>query len=568
MKKRLIGLLICSALASFADLTPDQKTADLKQLASLYARNYGPYEWKRDTQNFDLRQLQPWIDRAAQTKDDLEFMDLLVEFVADLNDAHDLITFPSDFSATLGFTTDMYDGKVLIDSINRSTLPASQYPVAIGDEIISVDGRSTDEWIRYLSKYSVAANPRSTQRAAAAFIPRRFQSYIPRAAEIGDAAEVVIRRNSGSIDTFTIPWVKTGTPLTAIGPMMQFNSQVHRLTRRQAPRDLDSDESPAYLEPLRRLQNAAIPAENKAVLGVGSMTPVYAPPSNIRLRMGFGLNDNFLSGTFTSGVFRIGLIRIPSFTPSSTSLALQQFETEIAYMQANTDGLIIDIMHNPGGSVAYTEQLLSRIMPNQFRSMGFEVRPSASWIASFSAALTSAKQAKASDTVIASLQQRLDDIRKAYAAGSARTPAVSITQSTLDLNPATDKSGNVIAYNKPIMLLVDEFTASGGDMFAAVFQDNQRGLVYGNRTMGAGGNVVDFDATNYTEGYASVTTSLMSRRAPVAEPGYPTAPYVENIGVWPDVNADVMTRDNLVSGGREFTSGMIAAMIDYLTSKL
>lgn len=50
--------------------------------------------------------------------------------MASLNDAHDYIAFPTLFSASLGFSVDIYDGKVLIDAINRTTLPASQYPFA------------------------------------------------------------------------------------------------------------------------------------------------------------------------------------------------------------------------------------------------------------------------------------------------------------------------------------------------------------------------------------------------------------------------------------------------------
>ena len=92
-------LTVCAALIfpalGTAELTRDQKIADLTQLAGLYAKNYGPYEWKRDTQGFDLlNNLQTWLDRAAKTKNDLEFMDLLVEYVAGLNDAHDNISFP------------------------------------------------------------------------------------------------------------------------------------------------------------------------------------------------------------------------------------------------------------------------------------------------------------------------------------------------------------------------------------------------------------------------------------------------------------------------------------------
>src|SRR6476660_10265691 len=114
-------LLTFSVMTAFAQdaLTRDQRTSDLTQPASQYAKNYGPYEWKRDVQGFDLMRLTPWLQRIRHS-DDLDFQEALIEYVASLNDAHDFVSFPSNFSATSGITTDIYAGKVLVDSINRS----------------------------------------------------------------------------------------------------------------------------------------------------------------------------------------------------------------------------------------------------------------------------------------------------------------------------------------------------------------------------------------------------------------------------------------------------------------
>src|SRR5947209_6721988 len=125
--------LFCASIVS-AQLTIDQKLVDFQNLAALFAKNYGPYEWKRDSQNFDLLQTAPWLDRVKATKDDLDFYEVLVDYVSHLNDAHDNFNLPSSFRATLGFTVDIYDGKVLIDSITRSRLPAATFPFQIGDE--------------------------------------------------------------------------------------------------------------------------------------------------------------------------------------------------------------------------------------------------------------------------------------------------------------------------------------------------------------------------------------------------------------------------------------------------
>src|SRR6188508_1141079 len=100
-------------------LTREQRIADLSQLASQYAKNYGPYEWKRDALGFDLLRLTPWLQRVHHS-DDLDFQEALIEYVASLNDAHDNIAFPTTYFISLPMSLDIYDGKALIDGINRA----------------------------------------------------------------------------------------------------------------------------------------------------------------------------------------------------------------------------------------------------------------------------------------------------------------------------------------------------------------------------------------------------------------------------------------------------------------
>ena len=212
------GLFAFSGLAS-AQMTVDQKVSDFTQLAATYAKNYAPYEWKVLSQNFDLYKVKTWVDRVKASKDDLEFMDICVEYVASLNDAHDSVSFQSDFAADLGFAVDLYDGIYLVDYINRSQLRASAYPFTIGDELVSIDGVATAKWVQDNSKYGIAANTRSTSRFTADLITYRPQAYIPGAVNLPDRSAVVVKRQSGAVETYNIPWAKSGTPLFAVGPV-------------------------------------------------------------------------------------------------------------------------------------------------------------------------------------------------------------------------------------------------------------------------------------------------------------------------------------------------------------
>ena len=549
----LIGLLAGSI--GFGQLATEQKVADFRHLAGLYAKQYAPYEWKLAVERFDLLDLGGWLDRVRATQDDLDFYDLMIEYVARLNDAHDVYTLPSNFSATLSFNVDIYDGKVLVDSISRTRLPSSEYPFQIGDELISVDGRDMESLIAELSKYSTAANPRSTRRSAAGRITTRSQSRIPRAIELGDRAEVVIRRASGDPETYSLPWVKTGLAMTMVGPVPTPQSRGLAAETASAV--------PDYLAPLLELQNCELP-EKAAVLGQGSRTPIFAMPAGFNQRLGRSPSDVFFSGTFQAQGYRIGLIRIPNYSPADTTAALAQFRREVAFFQESTDGLIVDQMRNPGGQVGYTNSLLQYLVPFPFRSLGFEIRATSYWVTRFSSALESARSRGAEPWIVRLTEAILQDIVAANRENRGRTGPLPVDDVSLEREPARDAGGAVLAYTKPLMVLVDEFSASGGDAFPATIQDNQRGPIFGMRTMGAGGSVVTLGVGSYSEGSAGMTQALMNRKYPIVTSEYPAAPYVENIGVRPDLEADYMTRENLLNGGRAFVQAFTAAMVDHI----
>src|SRR5450432_3526740 len=98
--------LLALAPAALADLTVDQKVSDFMQLAGLYAKNYGPYEEKRDVFHFDLYKIQPWLTEVQQSQTDIDFYDICVRYVASLQDSHDEFTIQSDYDAWLHFDGD------------------------------------------------------------------------------------------------------------------------------------------------------------------------------------------------------------------------------------------------------------------------------------------------------------------------------------------------------------------------------------------------------------------------------------------------------------------------------
>ena len=562
---RLIAAAL-SATVAFGQLTLDQKMSDFQNIVGVYDKNYGPYDWKKEAFGYDLLNIAPWVDKIRATKDDLDFAEVLVSYIASLNDAHDVYELPSNFTASLNFGVDIYDGKLLVDTITRTRLPANEFPFQIGYELVSIDGKDAQKMLDGLLQYEIAANPRSTRRLAAGLLTTRPQILMPHAADTPEVSTVVFSRPDGALESYRIPWSRTGLPLTTIGKYITPTATPPSDGKEADPGD--AVRPPPYMQPLLKLWNCELP--DRGVIGFGSQFPIFSNsmPDGFTLRLGKNSADVFFSGTFQAGGYKIGFIRIPSFAPSDQTGALSLFQKEIDFFEKNTDGLVVDIMRNPGGSVAYLNSMMSLLFTSTWRSIPFEVRATSSWIASISSALEQAKAQGAPQFIIDLLQALKDDIVSANRANRGRTKPIPLDDVTIDRAPAADARGNLIGYDKPLLLLTDELTASGGDAFAATIQDNWRGLLFGVRTMGAGGNVVAWEAGSYSLGIMTVTQSLMNRKNPISTAEYPVAPYVENIGVYPDFFVDYMTRDNLTQSGKPFVDAFVAAMVRILSGNL
>ena len=185
--------LLLSALPLNAQMTTEQKISDFTAIGQFYARHYTPANWKLVQFGFDLNNLRPWLDRARTTRDDLEYYDLVIEYLASLKDGHVRYSMASNFTAYLQFDVDLYDGMATIDFISQQ-FPRRDFAIAIGDELLSLDGQTPEQWILRLSKYGEGANRRATRRRAADFITFRPQASIPWAHQIGETARVVLRK--------------------------------------------------------------------------------------------------------------------------------------------------------------------------------------------------------------------------------------------------------------------------------------------------------------------------------------------------------------------------------------
>jgi hypothetical protein len=591
----------------FADLTPQQKTSDFMQLVALYDVNYALYEVKLQLFNYDLLNIQPWLAQIAQSKTDVDFYDICTRYVASLQDSHDEFTILSDYDAWMHMDGDLYDGKFLITYIDRGYLPAKTFNFALADQLISVDGVPVATLLNQFVPYSVngGGNPVSQQRLAAATITERYQGWYP-LAKVGPTATIVVQHASdGTTSTYTIPWDVQGTLVTSVGTVsspagaetQKYHAVKRAALRRESRRGINpagggnpwlrnvdagytpiavdttpDAPPPAYMAPLVALGNMKAASPASAINGeglepFGSLYPVFNPPAGFKTRLGLRTTDEFLSGTFPAGTGIIGFIRIPSFEPTSTTNAVSQFASEIQYFQANTDGLVIDVMGNGGGSLCYAQTLTSYLIPFTFQSVSEQLRATLNWQVSFSEARQSAINAGAPAWTVQLYGLYLNAIQQQLASNRGMTGPLPICTASTVASPATSASGKILAYSKPILVLTDNFTLSSAETFTMQLQDNKVATIFGTRTDGGGGNVVGYDEiTAYSQGSTRVTEGLILRLTPVSANGFPVLAYYDSVGIQPDIAQDYMTTKNLLTGGSDFVTAAVAA-IRQLTGK-
>src|SRR5260370_16614111 len=88
--------------------------------------------------------------------------------------------------------------------------------------------------------------------------------------------------------------------------------------------------------------------------------------------------------------------------------------------------------------------------------------------------------------VIARYETIYQALADANAQNRGLTEPVPLCTSSLTRDPATDNAGNVIAYRKPLMLLIDEFTLSTADSVAGMIPNARPGALHRIHTTAPG----------------------------------------------------------------------------------
>ncbi|MBI3551049.1 MAG: protease-like activity factor CPAF [Elusimicrobia bacterium] len=559
--------------ATAAGQTPDQsaKLRSLKQIVSIFTEHYAPIEWKQRHRGVDFVAEYQKARAKVLAKPGMsqhEFQGILADFVASAQDYHAGISFFSTEKAGLPLMILGAGGKHYIAYVDRTKLSPAEFPYEPGDEVVSFGGQSVSALAASFTK--VPNTPETDARLAEMKLTnrsRRSGAQVPQG-----GVELVVKTGDGKSHASKLDWnyqpelIPTDVPQRGVvlgpetdnglaSPGAPVPAPAPRPAPRSAVRQLLERFLPSMAHPMAGpfSELAAASPDNGFMIG-GKKTYVPALGTVVwELPPQIAAQVPFVVKIYKDAAGRkLGYVRIPDYMGGgNTDAAAQLFEKLVEKLQAETDGLVIDQVNNPGGNMFYMNDLLSMLTDKPLAVAKHRLM-----IDESDAAMAAEILKQASDPgIMQEMEQVLQEMMQGFTAGpkAMLQPLVDyahfvlselkagrrLTDPTYIFGVSQIEPHPTTRYTKPIVVLINELDFSAADFFAAVMQDNKRAAIFGVRTAGAGGAVKSVEIPNqYGIEHLAYTWTIAVR--PGGKP-------IENLGVQPDEHYAI-TADDLRSG--------------------
>lgn len=530
MKFAVLFLSLFIFISAYAgQLTVEEKTLDFQQLVGRIKASYGPLDYKKEILGIDIDKLQAdYLRRVQESKNNEDFYYLITQFIAEFKDSHFGSSLPTDRRAVMPFHTDLVQNKVLVSSVSDEVKTIKK-----GDEITHFDGVPIQEVLKKLMTYNGEGYAPTQKRMAAWILTSRRSARVP-----GAVGKVVVTfKPQGKHETRheTFEWIITGSDL----PEQPTQAKTFRQSRR-----------PTYLTQLSiKSKMADLVGDGKKVdrdFYCSGTSRIEVPQGATQIS-----TEPFVSYYWPTAKGNIGYVRIPHFSPEgddeieAIKLYFAQYEKVIYDMEKNTVGLVIDQDHNCGGYVELVNKMVGLFMDKPYRPMSFKL------VANKENVLDYKTYADEMDHLTMAYDMAMNVfnlLKVAWQKGNRLTDFTS-------LDGDEWIAPNMIHYTKPVVMLIDEMSASGGDAYPSMMQGYGRAKLIGTRTMGAGGHVSENAPLNYSQITVNMTRSLFYRPDGVA---------VENNGAVPDFSYDITT-DDFINGYKGYRSFYTQKILDLIS---
>lgn len=541
-------------------LSEAEALSDYDAMISSIRSLYGPLEYKqrRFGYVFDV-EAQAVRAKFAATTNDSEKLSLFFELLRKLQDGHVSLAQPIRERYEIPIIAMPVEGKYLVARVAPTLAP---YGIAVGDEIVSIDGMTPDDGLKIITKYTWFANVESDRHMIYYFFLR--PSYIPELAPKGSFAQIAFVKPDGSKKLARVAWKKTSP---------QQRVEV-------APKASEDGDDGAGADFERKLVGARSMVsdvlkdrlDDVASIGdMGAAAPWYwnqklrrkygvtmVTPERDRVKAFYALWSHELTVFETkqkevadlpddlpevwAGLYKYGgktvlMIRQPSYVVEDIPLQLAIYSALIDQYQPIADTMVLDQTHNPGGAVIYGESFVQLFAPNGMNSFVQFLNTDRLWFSKLSAFWTSLDPVQATGSIGARLLSTVKNLERDSEAG-LRLTKEPVSFSMREVLPAAP--GGAV-WKKPVLLLIDELCGSGGDAVPMMMKANGLAKIFGNRTAGLGGSVEKVIDLPFTRATLNLTRGLFTTFKPDGK--YSDADFIENNGVTPDVQYTHTVKD-------------------------
>ncbi|MCE5316969.1 MAG: protease-like activity factor CPAF [Parachlamydia sp.] len=545
LKGFIAGIVLLFPLVTSAgnDQTlKDRMISDIDVIRSAFEVGYAPRDWKGKYSGWDLD------TEIAKAKDKVQQMAspsvknyqfILRDFCNSMLDYHVGIYFFSTEKATLPFQVKGANGRYFFSYIDKERLSPSVFPVNVGDEIVSFEGKPVEAVIQDLmSRYLRGANL-DTDRAFAEYFLTLRSARIGHVVPKGSITIGV--RHSGSTKTSNYQLIWNYTPEKVTNGFISNLKSEKKKTLFEKNEFLSLKMVDPLYEGLFKFDGYSADDLPPPLIGY---TKSCLPPLG-RIWWQAPEESPFHAYIFeTEDRKLIGYVRIPHYVGMNEDAEL--FGYIIRFFEERTDALVIDQLDNPGGILYYCYALASMLTDTPLSTPlhriaisqrdvfdAVEIIPELEKITSDKEAQDILGESLFGLPVTYQMTRFFLDffqfIVSEWNAGRKLTDPYFLGNLN-HINPHP-----TARYTKPILMLVNSLDISCGDFFPAILQDNKRATLLGTRTAGAGGYVraVSYPNRFGIDGFR-YTGSIAERvdKNPI-----------ENLGVTPDIEYKITEQD-------------------------
>ncbi len=524
--------------ASLRSLSQDEAQADFVQLVAWVKGLYAPLEYKERRFKFKIEDLaKKYSEELKSAQNDVEIFGLYRKFLSEFHDGHININFDFNSSGVDYYAVPIFispfEDRFIITSIAQSSFELLK--VSIGDELLSIDGQDPKELMKIINQYYSNANEISSRQNA------YFMLYRPAIIkELKPTKRKVLLKLSKPDGTT----YETEVTWSLLKPAIK----IPNLTNPMLP----SGTSASWGVRETALKYAESMKDHGGVEKYGQKMPIFFSPNVIdsyrpikigasrdllmKINIGRAQVVDVPAYIYKFADKTILLLRVETFSPEDLDyqIYLANYAAILEEYQSQVDVLVLDVTHNPGGILQFAQDLSSLFVDNNTSSaVVLRTNADRAWLLNFNNILRQVDEAVAPEA-FQILQTRAAKIEQAYDRGDDLSEALPLDYVSFYI------TGNKI-WQKPMLVLTDELSASSADAFPMLIKNNKIAKIFGQTTAGLGGSVEVVGSLINSSAEIRLTRSLFSSFQ--ADANYSDEMLVENNGVEPDYKYEHTVED-------------------------